>query len=527
MTIRRSAPTLLAGGLALAYVIVSPPSADLADALLRTKLFGAAPFGLWNNWWYAGHPVAGYSVLFGAIAWALTPQLAAAIAATASAAIFEALAHERFGERAQLGSLWFAAATTTNLLSGRLTFAIGLAPALGAALALARRRPGTASLLAAVAALISPVAALFAALAGAAHALGGRSRASLLGGGCVAGAALAPVLLIALAFGGGGREPFAVSAFWPIPVLAVVLWRSLGSGGRLVGSGEGTLRAGLVLYALGCAIALLVPTPVGGNAARLAPLIAGPLLVMAWRPRRVALLLAAAAPLLYLQWQAAIRDVVSAARDPSTSAAYYQPLLGFLERQPGAAFRVEIPFTANHWEAYEVAPRFALARGWERQLDIEYNGLFYAGTLTPARYDAWLHALAVRFVALPDVALDYSARQEARLIERGLPYLQPVLRTAHWRIYAVADPAQIVHGAATLRTLGPDRMTLRAAGAGHALVRVRFSPYWQLSGPAAAGACVAPAGQFTAITLRRAGSVQLVIAFSLARIDARSPRCSR
>ena len=517
-TLHRNAPTLLAGALALAYVIVSPPSPDLADALLRARLFGAAPFGLWNNWWYAGHATAGYSVLFGPLAWALTPQLAAAFATTASAAVFAALARAHFGERAQLGSLWFALATVTILMSGRLTFALGMAPALGTALALARRRPATAALLAVVTALISPVAALFAALAGAATALGAPSRRNLLAGGGVVVGALTPVLLIALAFGGSGREPFAVSAFWPIPILAIILWAALGPGERI-------LRAGVVLYAAGCTVAFLLPTAVGGNAARLAALVAGPLLVMAWRPARPLVLALALSPLFYLQWQAAIRDVAGAARDPSTSTAYYQPLLAFLERQPGPPFRIEIPFTANHWEAYEVAPQVALARGWERQLDIENNGLFYSGTLTAARYERWLDDLAVRFVALPDVALDDSARQEARLIEHGTAFLRPVLRTDHWRVYAVTHPTAIVTGAATLRALGPDSVTLSSTGAGRALVRVRYSPYWTLAGRAAAGACVAPAGGFTSITLRHPGPVALVMAFTPARINAHSPRC--
>lgn len=61
---RRVAPTAVAAVLALAYVIISPPSLDLAAHLLRAKLFGAEGFGLWNNWWYSGHHVPGYSVLF-------------------------------------------------------------------------------------------------------------------------------------------------------------------------------------------------------------------------------------------------------------------------------------------------------------------------------------------------------------------------------------------------------------------------------------------------------------------------------
>ncbi len=47
---RRMAPTLLAAALALAYVLLSPPSLDLAAHLLRAKLFTAEGFGLWNNW---------------------------------------------------------------------------------------------------------------------------------------------------------------------------------------------------------------------------------------------------------------------------------------------------------------------------------------------------------------------------------------------------------------------------------------------------------------------------------------------
>ena len=97
-----------------------------------------------------------------------------------------------------------------------------------------------------------------------------------------------------------------------------------------------------------------------------------------------------------------------------------------------------------------MAPRFPLARGWERQLDIKYNDLFYGAPLTPASYEAWLHELAVRFVAVSDAEIDYSAKAEVALIDRGLPYLQMVLRTRHWRVYEVANPTPIVQGAATL-----------------------------------------------------------------------------
>ena len=98
-----------------------------------------------------------------------------------------------------------------------------------------------------------------------------------------------------------------------------------------------------------------------------------------------------------------------------------------------------------------MAPRFPLARGWERQLDIKYNSLFYDGTLTAATYHTWLHKLAVRYVAVSDADLDYSAHEETALIDRGLPYLRLVFHSAHWHVYAVDHPTPIAQGAATLQ----------------------------------------------------------------------------
>ena len=39
--------------------------------------------------------------------------------------------------------------------------------------------------------------------------------------------------------------------------------------------------------------------------------------------------------------------------------------------------RLEIPATQNHWETAFVAPVVSLARGWERQVDIADNPMFY------------------------------------------------------------------------------------------------------------------------------------------------------
>jgi hypothetical protein len=516
----RLLPVATAAAFAAAYVIASPPSLDLAAHMFRAHLFAQNPFGIWNNYWYGGHHIVGYSLLFPAVSAALTPQLAAALAATGTAALFEPLARRHFGPDAWLGATVFAAATATNLFTGRLAFAFGVLPGLAAIVALDRKRPWPACLLALVTALSSPVAALFVALAAAAYALTGlsseRRLTRALPGLATAVTALAPVAFFAVAFPEGGVEPFVFSAFWPIPLLAI-------GALAIVPQDKLTLRMGVALYALGTLASYLIPTAVGSNAARLGTWLAAPLAaLLLWR-KKVAWLALAALPLLYIGWHDPVRDLATASSDPSQQAGYYRPLISFLERQPGQPFRIEIPFTSFHWEAYAIASRFPIARGWERQLDIKDNPLFYNGRLTAASYEHWLGVNAVRYVAVASAPSDYAGLAERNLILRGLSYLRLVMRTPTWRVYAVDDPIPIAQGAATLTALGPDWLTLRARRAGTTYLHIHFTPYWTLT---EGSGCVEPAGNYTKVTLNHAGTAKLQTVFSLTRIGANSPRCS-
>ena len=141
----------------------------------------------------------------------------------------------------------------------------------------AARPTWTAVALGVLTALASPVAALFAALAAAAFAIGKlakeRSVRAAVPGLLVVIAALLPVALLSVAFPEGGSEPFAFSTLWPILAIALVAI-------VLIPKRELTLLAGIVLYALGCIAAYEVATPVGSNAARLGPLLAGPLVAL-------------------------------------------------------------------------------------------------------------------------------------------------------------------------------------------------------------------------------------------------------
>lgn len=509
-------PWLIAAALAVAYLLANPPSADLAAQVYRTGLFEREGFTLWNGQWYAGHHAPGYSVLFPPVAALLGPRLVAALAAVAAAALFERLARGHFDARgSRVAALWFGAATAMNLVTGRLAFALGVAVGLAALLALQRGRAPASAALGALASLASPVAGLFLALAGLAHAVATRRA----GGAVVALAALGTALALGVLFPEGGVEPFVASSFWPALLALAALLAALPAEQRV-------LRAGIAIYALALVAAFALDTPMGGNAIRLGALFAGPVVAGALWSRRPAVVAALALPLLYWQWYPPIRDYLTARGDPSVAASYYAPLLAFLERRAATEppFRVEIPFTKNHWEAARVAPRVPLARGWERQLDVKYHGLFYRSPLTAAGYRAWLDENAVRYVALADARLDGSARAEARLIRRGLPYLRPVWRRGHWRVFEVSAARPLARGRGRLLRLDSDAFDLRADGPGTIDVAVRFTPYWAL---ARGDGCVERGpGDWTRLRIRRAGAVRVVTRFSPGRVLSRGPRCT-
>ncbi|MGH2904391.1 MAG: hypothetical protein ACRDK7_12535, partial [Solirubrobacteraceae bacterium] len=252
-------------------------------------------------------------------------------------------------------------------------------------------------------------------------------------------AALAPIVVLAVAFPEGGHEPFAPSSFWPAlgGVLAIAL---LIPRGPLSERGHRTVRIGALLYALALIGSFAIKTPVGGNAARLGPELAPALVTgILWDRRRLALLLLSPV-LLYWQINTPIGDLSLISGQPSANASYYAPLLAELRTlRHDRPTIVEVPLTATHAEAAYLAGHdgIKLARGWERQLDTRYAALFYEPHLNAAAYQAWLGENRVSYVALPDASLDYAGKAEGALVARGLPYLHEVWRAQHWRLFQV------------------------------------------------------------------------------------------
>jgi hypothetical protein len=532
--------------LLLAWVLVAPRTPDLAAAAYRVDLFEHVGMAVYDEHWYAGHALPGYSVLFGPLAWLLGLRVVGGLSVLASVACFEGLTRARGGGPARWAAVAFAAAAVGDVWIGRLAFALGVSFALAATLAFARRRWAVAAALAVACAAASPVAGVLLALAALTHALWQRSPRALV---ALAAPALVVVLALAALFGEGGWEPYPIVSFAATALVVAAFAWSLPAR-------AGELRVGAVVYLLACVGLVLVRTPMGSNVERYGVLLAGPLLLWARgsartpdgaaldgagggraltppgpvqaRRRisgvRISRALGAgsvaAAAIALCAWTAwagwgPLRETLAVAGNASTHSSYYAPLERFLERRAGTPVRVEVPLTRSHWETAELAPRVSLARGWEKQLDTRYDAVLLSDGLTAAVYARWLREQAVSYVAVPDTELDPSSAREGALIRKGLPYLHEVFASRHWRIYAVAGAAAIATGPGRLTSLGHESFALQASARGSFVVRVHYTRYWTVT---RGSGCVGRApGGWTRVLARAPGELTVRASFSVSR----------
>lgn len=500
----------------LAYLLTTPPTLDLAAQVARAAVFREHGVHIWWSGWFGGTDLLGYSVLAPVLMAALGVPVAGSLATLAATVSGTPLFQT--ARRPRLALAAFVVLLLADLFAGRVTFVIGSAFAVMALAAVhGRGRRGAAfAVTAGVATTLgSPLAGLFLGLLLLAVAITDRSRRRVAVLSAVAAAV--PVVVTTALFPSAAVMPFSRSGLAMTLTVCVILLAAVPN--RLV-------RCAVVLLALAVVGSYVVPSAIGSNVSRLAMLFAAPVLI-GWGTGSRRVLALALVPLV--AWPALdLAGQLSRASDPSSQQRYYTPLLAELDRlqqnaqaagQPG---RVEIVDPRTHWASVYIAERVPLARGWERQLDVADNALFYTGPLTAASYHDWLHQLAVRWVAAPDAPLDYAAQAEGALVRRGLPYLVPVWAGPHWRLYAVRDPEPLVTGPATVVALTATGVDLEARAAGVVWVALRYSPYLRARGldSAAAGltGCVQPAGAWTSVRLPAAGTYRLDAAWSIAGV---------
>ncbi len=529
-------PALLAAVLATVAWALGVKGTDQAAQtywVLEVRRYGLS---LIDSGWYGGTYPLSYSAGFPVIGAVIGVAGCSVVMSTVSTWAFDRLTYN-FLRRRTAGSWYFAVSSLLQVAIGQLPFLCGEAFGLCALLAMTRRRRPLALALGLASALCSPLAAAFLVLACMAWAW--RSR----------GANWWPVWLalvttlviggIGLAFPGDGPFPFS----WTELVMIELLCLAVAS--PLVRTTP-AVRVAVCIYAVASLASFLVPNPLGGNAGRLATAVGIPLLAcFVTAPEAVRLRLSLPArlsglrhpllqgrwqryaglvlvPFAVWQWAPGVHAVASSHNDPSTTQAFYTPLLARLGARANDPQRIEIVPTAEHWEADYVATHLSLARGWERQIDTARNPIFYQpGLLDAASYQQWLVTNGISWVALPKAPLDYAGKAEAALVSSGrVRDLTPVWHSANWQLWRVSGSPGLVSGPARLTALAPDHLTLQVSSPGTVTVRVRWTSYWTLS---TGSGCLEPDSQgWTTLRAASTGLVELTAQLG----PTRGPDCA-
>lgn len=493
------------------YLILVPPVPDFAAQATRAEIFAKLGNVSWWPGWFGGLELPTYSViapgLMATIGVATTGALASAVSMWVAHVLF------RGALRPRAATLVFSATVLLNLFGGRITFLVGLAAAMLAVLAMARRHPVLAALATVVSVAGSPLAGLFTGIAAAAVLLTDASRRrEALATGAATGASLGALALLF-------HNPGIMETPPGQMVLAMV-----GLALVVVACRERQIRVGAVIIAIGLAACIFIPNSVGLNLTRMVWLLAAPLIVAyGRRPDRFVVALTGLAlvfPVVDVTWQLAEAD------SPSASASYYTPLLHQLsarmDASPRIGQRVEVVEPQTKGAARYVGVSMPVARGWERQADETDNPIFYQpGALTPTSYRHWLRQLAVAYVAVPNVPLDFASVAEAKLIAGGLPYLREVWHNPDWTLYQVQGSAPLVRHAQVISMTG-NQLRLWVNHPGRVPIQIRWSDHLAVldgtkpvsSGVRAPG-CLSQSGQWTVLHARRAGTYVLTSDFDV------------
>ena len=541
-----SGPVVLALAACLLCYVAGWRGTDWAAQIYRVGQVARYGISFWDPGWYGGSYPLNYSLLYPVAAANLGLWPLAALSCAGAAMSFDGLVTASVGRR-PAASWYFALSMLVEVAIGQLPTLTGEALALGCAWCFARwRAAGRHNLrsrrsalflsgglaLGVATGLTTPVAGAFLALVLCAVAVADWGRSPQQASVEIGAAALvmASAAALPLLFPGPGRFPFPYGDLVAVLSVCALLASPLLDTPRPV-------RAAALLYA-GTSVALfVVPTPMGDNDARLGAYIGVPLvlcylprLTRRWRGqsdrrtgarvpiahRLATRAVVAIIPICLIGWHwgGIVESLGGAGNGVSNGPAFYDPLVHELDDlSKGKPLRVEVPPTQNHGESAFIAPAFSLARGWERQLDIAYNPLFYqTGALTPTSYRDWLLSNGVSYVALANTTLDYAGTAEAALLRSGdVLGLQAVWHNAHWQLWRVSGSQGLAGPPASVVSLSPKAVVVSFSAAGTSVVKIRWAPSWSLAAPGHGVCLIQAPGGWTELRAAHPGRFRLVV----------------
>ncbi|MGA6170996.1 MFS transporter [Streptomyces sp. NPDC012600] len=460
------------------FLFFANSGGDIAAQDAWAEFVGRHPGTAYNLAWYGGmHPVS-YSVVSPYLMSVLGVRSTMMIVGTVSAGLTALILVRVRAVRNPLAcSLAGVFAYLCNALSGRVTFGLGMMFAVGAVAAVfcwphrwrykRWAKAAVAAPLAGLATASSPVAGLFLGVVAAALFLHKRRPGAYAIG-------LAPVAVVALSsllFPFSGTQPMSLGTVsLPFAFSVLVFF--------LVPRDWSTVRTAAAVYGLGTVLTYFVDSQIGSNVTRMAMLFAGIALLAALpytvpRSRRWYALVLAFAGLNFWIGYKGVDDIVRTAPDASWARSL-APLVNQLQQVGAERGRVEVVPASSHREASALAT-YNLARGWNRQADMERNPLFYDDTLDAVNYRQWLDRWAVHYVVLPTGRPDMGAKREAELVGEGLPYLREIWTDENWKLYRVLEPTPLADPPATVEKAGANELTIRVESAGRVLIRIPYS----------------------------------------------------
>ena len=478
--------TALSGVLHLVWFFTFANSGgDLAAQDAWAEFVGRHPDSAYNLAWYGGmHPVS-YSVVSPYLMSVLGVRTTMMIAGTISAGLLTMIL---IRSRSVRSLRWPVAAglfaLLCNAVSGRVTYGLGMAFALGAAATVfcwpyrwrykRWAKALCAAPLAALATAASPVAGLFVGLVAVALFLQKRRPGAYALG-------IAPTVVVAVSawmFPFTGTQPMIFgSTVLPALYAGLVF--------ALVPKEWKTVRITAAVYFCAVMGVWLVSSQIGSNISRLAMLFAGVVLLAALPfavPRSRKWYTIVLAFVGFVGWIGfkSVDDIIHTTPEASW-ARELAPLVNQLQVVGAEKGRVEVVPARSHREASALAPYVNLARGWLRQADMERNPLFYDDTLNSANYHEWLQRWAVHYVVLPKGEPDGDGgERERELVQRGMPYLKQVWGDANWQLFEVTDPTQMASPHASVDSAEQGELTIEVGKPGRILIRVPYSPWLSL-----------------------------------------------
>jgi hypothetical protein len=507
--------TAAAAAVALLMRRAALPGWDDAAHAYKVFLLREGQSIFWDDFWYGGsYGAVTYGFLFYLLALVVPAKVIVVAAAGLVPPLYYLYQRDMWRIADPLPAWLFAGVMAAYLAHGQDPFVLALALTLGGMALLARGRPLLGAAPAAVGVFVNPMGFVVCGVFMLADVMarpGVRRRYLLFF------AAVAPFIVLRLLVGWAFEEPGGYLN--ETSQLLLYLGFAL-AGAGLAGLNASHPRRPFVIlfltYALVCVVSFVTPgSPLGNNIGRFFFVFALPLLFLLRRSRLRrpfpggALVLIVVALFAILQFSAPYSHFTKAEERPQTRVGYFAPALATARELYDPDYRFHVVALRRHWEAYYF-PRagYAITRGWYRQADAVHNDLFYT-TYETATYIAWLRSMGVKYVFLPHGLVDAWSRREARIL-RSSPAFVVVDRPGDWTVYELVDARPIIvglqGGAADVRRFAHQDIEFTVDRPGRYLVKVSWSPYWELQGPGRIGR---GSGGFIVLEAARAGPFAL------------------